>query len=267
MPFRNLRGVASTTLDRLPRQRDGPGRNRAGRDFSQIHKETTPATALPAGQGMPFVPQGADWHAKCCLGSGKATVPSLRREKSMQSERHSVESRYTAWGRPARAGRARRGSEIVELVIILPVLILIGLGIVSFGIFYSNRQQVALAARVGAEEASQTAGLDTTSDWDPVPQDILDAITDQLESSCIQVYEVRLEHNVGGTPVVLRSPGTGTCPCGPDDTLPPCQLLGKYVRVTVCVEMEELMPNFLAAFGSSVCGKVAQATTVFHYEL
>jgi len=183
----------------------------------------------------------------------------------MQSERHSVESRYPARGRRARARRARRGSEIVELVIILPVLILIGLGIVSFGIFYSNRQQVALASRVGAEEASQTAALPASGN---VPQNILDAITDQLESSSIQVYEVRLEHNIGGTPVVLRSPDTGTCPCGPDDTETlDCEILGKYVRVTVCVEMEELMPNLLATFGSSVCGKVAHATTVFHYEL
>jgi len=190
----------------------------------------------------------------------------------MQSSPRPVASRRAAPGRHARARRARRGSEILELVIVLPVLIFIGLGIVSFGVFYSNRQQVALASRVGAEEASETAGLPTSGD---VPQNILDAITKQLESSCIQVHEVRLEHNtVAGGPYVLTTPGTSLCQCGPTDPLDPSSgscgpLVGKYVRVTVCVEMEELMPNLLAAFGSgiNVCGKLAQATTVFHYEI
>jgi hypothetical protein len=156
-------------------------------------------------------------------------------------------------------------------VIALPVLILIGLGVVTFGIFFSNRQQVALATRVGAIEASQTSGLESTLDGDPVPDNILDVITKQLESSCIQVHEVRVEHNLaltpGGDPVVLQSPGTSLCSCGPTETLEECELLGSYVRVTVCVEMEELMPSCLSAFGVPICGKLAQATVIFHHEL
>lgn len=189
----------------------------------------------------------------------------------MQSQPRPVVNRYAVFGRRASARRARRGSEILELVIVLPVLIFIGLGIVAFGVFYGNRQQVALASRVGAEEASQTAGLPTSGG---VPQNILDAVTKHLESSCIKVHEVRLEHNVGGGPFVLTSPGTSLCQCGPTNPLDPTSgscgpILGTYVRVTVCVEMEELMPNLLAAFGSGiqVCGKLAQATTTFRYEL
>lgn len=186
----------------------------------------------------------------------------------MPSELRRRDRRSPILGRPIGPRRARAGSEIVELVLTLPVLILIGLGIVSFGLFFSNRQQVALASRVGAEEASQTASLPTSGD---VPQNILDAITRQLESSSIKVYGVRVEHNVtAGGPYVLESSGAGASPCGPTETFDPdpayAPLLGKYVRVTVCVEMTELMPNLLARFGASVCGRVAQATTIFRHE-
>jgi hypothetical protein len=163
---------------------------------------------------------------------------------------------------------ARRGVEVLELVLVLPVLILIGVAIVSFGLFYSNRQQVALASRIGAEVASETVGLPSSGN---PPQNVLDMIDLQLRSSGIEVYSVRLEHNVslttGGLPVVLEYSNPAIGSCGPDDTLPDDPLLDKYVRVTVCVPMTELMPSLLASFGATIDGKMAQATTIFRYEL
>jgi hypothetical protein len=173
--------------------------------------------------------------------------------------------------RPTDAGPTiRRGSAVLEMVIVLPVLLLAGIGIMSFGLFFANKQQLALAARVGAEEASQTPL--PTSNGDPIPSNIVEAVTAQLASSSIEVYEIRLEHNVGTgvTPAVLtwRPDGeTGTCPCGPQTTLDPCPLLGQYVRLTVCVQLNELMPNMLANVGASVCGKISYSTSIFRHEL
>ncbi len=180
-----------------------------------------------------------------------------------------------------RAGlpRRRRGSAVLETVIVLPVLLLVGLGIVSFGLYFANKQQVALGARAGGVAASQVPGLPDTETGDPVPPEIISAIEAQLESSCIELYRVRLEHNldrgaggevvVGPVQVLEYNPNSGTCDCGPADALPGCPILDKYVRLTVCVELNELMPNCLAGFGSDVqvCGQVAQNTVVMRYEL
>jgi hypothetical protein len=147
----------------------------------------------------------------------------------------------------------------------LPIFIFVILAIVQFGIFHARMQQVALGCRVGAEEASQTAGLSTTN-GDPVPTAVLDAIDHQLESSGITRCRVRLEHNVGGDQVVLVSPTSGACDCGPDAVLsspPP----GDYVRLTVCVPLRELMPNSLCMIGYNITGRTAECTTVFRYEL
>ena len=57
----------------------------------------------------------------------------------------------------------RRGVAVLEFVLCLPILILPLLAILRYGMYYANLQQVALACRMGAEEASQTTGLDTAS--------------------------------------------------------------------------------------------------------
>ena len=167
------------------------------------------------------------------------------------------------------AGRHRRASAALELVLVLPLLIFLILATVQFGLFHSNMQQVALASRVGAEEASQTLSLAGTVDDAPVPANILAAIDKQLSSSCISRCKVQLEHNVGGTPVVLFSPQTGACEGGPTSTLATPNLLGTYVRVSVCVPYCEVMPNCLRIIGYDTLdpSKVAGSTTVFRYEL
>ena len=51
-------------------------------------------------------------------------------------------------------GRGENGSLTVELVVITPVLLLVGLGMVVFGRVAEARQQVVEAARAGAETAA-----------------------------------------------------------------------------------------------------------------
>jgi len=167
------------------------------------------------------------------------------------------------------AGRHRRASAALELVLTLPLLVFLILATVQFGLFHSSMQQVALASRVGAEEAATTAALAGTVDDDPVPANILAAIDKQLASSCLSRCKVQVEHNVGGTPVMLYSPQPGACEGGPTSTLATSSLLGTYVRVSVCVPYCELMPNCLRIIGYDTldASKVAGSTTVFRYEL
>jgi len=154
----------------------------------------------------------------------------------------------------------------LELVLTLPILIVPVLAIVYFGVYYANMQQLALACRMGVEEASQTSSLSTTN-GDPVPADVLDAIDDTLATAGMKRCRVRLEHNVGGSTVVLVS---GACNGGPSSNLGTPPAYGEYVRLTVCVEKSEVVPTCLSGFGfgtSCSSTQVAECTAVFRYEL
>ncbi len=162
----------------------------------------------------------------------------------------------------------RRGGIAFEMILVLVVLLVVTIGVVQFGIFLSNAQQVALAARVGGLEASQTSNLPITDG--PVPGDIISAIEHQLESSCIDWCSIRVEHNVrpDSNPVELLSQADPDCVCETDDFLdtPPNR---PYVRVTVCVPISEVMPQQLSFFGRQIYGTddTYEHTTVFRYEL
>jgi hypothetical protein len=148
----------------------------------------------------------------------------------------------------------------LELILTVPIWLIFLWAVVEFGQILSNQQQVALAARVGTEEASQTPGLDLAA---AVPPNVLTAIDQQLASSNISRCKVILEHNVGGSPATLTD---GACaPCDPPATaLPPNR---EYVRVTVCVPLTELACNLLGGFGFDISGCIVQHSTTFRYEL
>jgi Flp pilus assembly protein TadG len=152
--------------------------------------------------------------------------------------------------------------------LVLVVLLVVTIGVVQFGIFLANAQQVALAARVGALEASQTLDLPVTPG--AVPDDIVSAIEHQLESSCISWCTIRVEHNVqpSGDQVELLSQTDPDCECKTDAFLavPPVR---PYVRVTVCVPLSEVMPAQLSFFGRQIygAGDTYEHSAVFRYEL
>mgnify|MGYP000873921391 CR=1 FL=1 len=108
--------------------------------------------------------------------------------------------------RGVRRPRLRRAGAItLELIIMLPVwLIMLG-AIVQFGLLIGNRQQVALASRVGAEEASRT----NLPSGGGVPLNVVHVVEQQLQSSGIDQCKITLEHNVvppaPAVPVVLSS--------------------------------------------------------------
>jgi hypothetical protein len=168
------------------------------------------------------------------------------------------------------AGRLRRGGITLELILCLPVWLIVLAATVEFGLFMTRLQQVALAARVGAMEASHTEQLDEFTDF---PVDVEDVVNRQLqsakrESAKIAYCRLILEHNVGisGTSPLYQD-GTDPCDCDPispaDIPLPEC---GDYVRVTVCVRMSELTPNLLKIFGFDISQKIVQHTATYRYE-
>jgi hypothetical protein len=148
----------------------------------------------------------------------------------------------------------------LELILTVPIWLILLWAIVEWGQILSNQQQLALAARVGAEEASQTAGLASAV---AVPTDVLTAITQQLDSANIAWCEVILEHNLNGSLEELR---TGACDCDPPSTalLPTNR---QYVRVIVCTPLTELACNLLGPFGFDISGCIVRHSATFRYEL
>ena len=183
----------------------------------------------------------------------------------------------------ARPGRT--GAVTLELILMLPVWIIAFFALFVFGQLISYRQQLALASRVGAAEASYTAGLASTSPGDPVPPNVMQVIQDQLQSSGITQCKVILEHNVlpdpppppptppielvSGTcdfsvdPPVCSPPGCD-CPAPSGANLPSTR---HYVRVTVYVPVTELTCNLLGTFGLDLSDRYVRQTTTFRHQL
>lgn len=164
----------------------------------------------------------------------------------------------------------RHGSLTVEMILVVVVLAVATVGIVQFGVFFANAQQVALAARVGALEASQTPNLALTSNGDPVPAPILQAIEHQLQSSRIDWVRVRLEHNLAsGGPVVLDSATSGYTYAPKVNLAGPPYPGTYYVRLTVYTPLDDVFPKQLSYFGQQLFSsdRTYEHTVVLRYEL
>ena len=162
----------------------------------------------------------------------------------------------------------RRGGIVVEMILVLVVLLIVTVGIVQFGIFLSNAQQISLAARVAALEASQTTDLDIAAP--AVPDNVISVIAHQLESSGMQWCVIRLEHNVtpGNLQEVLESSQDPDCELLSDAPLA-TPLSRPYVRLTVGVKVCEVMPKGVSYFCEQIFGpdQVYEHSAIFRYEL
>jgi hypothetical protein len=179
-------------------------------------------------------------------------------------------AQYDASG-PWQPGRraTRAGSLTVEMLMVVVVLLIVTVGVAQFGVFFANAQQVALAARVGGLEASQTANLPAAAGV--VPEDVVAAIEHQLEGSQIEWSHIRLEHNAtpGGDVVVLDS-DAGAFDENPKSNLATAPFSNtRYVRLTVTTPLAELFPRALSYFGVQLFAatKAYEHSTVFRYEL
>jgi hypothetical protein len=182
----------------------------------------------------------------------------LHREENMSRIRHNP----YLWKR--RAGRRNRKGFVasLELLLVLPIMLLILLAVIQFGLFLSGLQQLYMASRVGGLEAARTADL---ASFNTVPPNVMEIIQKQLDTAGIELEQVRLEHNLNGGSTVLVAPGD-TDDCGPPREVGP-NPPREYVRVTVCVKLTEVMPNGLAALGFGLAdNQVAKTSVLYRYD-
>lgn len=161
------------------------------------------------------------------------------------------------------AMRHRRGTLILELVLVLPLILIAILAAVQFGKYFANMQEISLAARIGGLAASRAGSLSAVP-GDPVPAAVTDAVSKQLASVGIHTAAVVLEHNLGGSPVLLQSPDVSV-----DVDFLSAPPPGGYVRVIVIVPQAAIMPDLLRFCGLHLVlpGKVTAFSNVFHYTL
>jgi Flp pilus assembly protein TadG len=142
----------------------------------------------------------------------------------------------------------------VETLVILPVLLIITIAIIEFGIVLSVGQAVNQAAIQGAREAAKGA---TTPEVRAVVEQVLSGYSITLDSD-----EASL--------IIEDPPATDTVPdpleldCDP----PALSLAGTNVRVTVCVSPQAAVPitGQLESFGLSFFGRMLTKSAVAQRE-
>jgi Flp pilus assembly protein TadG len=152
--------------------------------------------------------------------------------------------------------RPRRGAITLEAILTLPVLVIVVLAAIQFGIVMLVREAVSQAAIVAAREAAKEANLPNPNELDDANTAVLNAVNTILGVFCLAVdptstdvnsdTKVILEFGVE-PPIVTGDPGLLCSP--PSSPL----VAADEVRVTVCVEMTAgPMLNLLKAFDSNL---------------
>lgn len=175
--------------------------------------------------------------------------------------------------------RRRAGIAVYELILVLPILLLVLLAVVEFGVLVANRQPLEMAVRDGALVASR---LDLPPGPGPVPPEIISAIARPLAEIGVDVnaaltagtMHVRLEHNWDSAtsgeldPSGILSSGSLVCP---EPTEPPAPdpddfAFGRlYVRLTVCLRSDLLTPNLLETFCLDMRERTTAETKTYRY--
>ena len=94
-------------------------------------------------------------------------------------------------------GRLRRGSSLLEMVLVLPVLLMISFGIVDYGYFFYVKSSVQSAAEAGARAAIVSGAIDT---------DVTSAVQSMMTSSGINTSSYTLTTN----PTSIANVAAGT---------------------------------------------------------
>ena len=167
---------------------------------------------------------------------------------------------------PQRKPVPRRGVVMLELILALPLLIIVVMAIVEFGLLFSNEQVVAMASRAGTQVASE---LTTIPSAGAVPVTVETAVARELARIGVTRYRIRLEHNADFTPPPLTMTAvvlTTTSAGGPTGGAAPSAITltpdRRYVRVTVYVWTTDLTPNLLSTFCVDLSNRVSSQTTL-----
>ena len=160
----------------------------------------------------------------------------------------------------------RPGIIALEVLLLFPILVILLLAVVEFGLILAAAKHVEFAARLGARLAAEASNLEDFNS--PSAMNNLKSQVDRslntagYTGSC----QVILEHNASGLSNPSQpNPLLADCPCTPDvgpiDSLP-----SGGVRVTVCLEMAGNIPNCLSTFGFDITGCTLRQSVVWVYE-
>ncbi len=171
--------------------------------------------------------------------------------------------------------RRRAGVVILEVIVLFPVIVILLAAVIEFGLLLSGIKHVQAAGRAGAKIASEL----TTSNLTAAPTtnnvDVVQTTVDRVLSSAgFTSCEVILEYIVPTPMCTGVTSGSGTQTAGsctgcnaPSASLPAlADVPGGSVRVTVCVDADQLTPDLLSTFGFDVSSKVITTSTTLPYE-
>jgi len=140
----------------------------------------------------------------------------------------------------------------------LPVLIILAVAVIEFGLLLGNMKQVAAAARHGAVIAAEDADVDTNiSQSASDARDAVDRLLETANFGADASSGLTLRRNFSGD----ASNTQGTC----DDPTTPSMPSFDAVRVSVCVPVTKLAPDLLSSFGFSISSRVVTMTATFPY--
>lgn len=160
----------------------------------------------------------------------------------------------------------RNGSSLLEIILGLPILLILLLAVVQFGLLQSNQQALHLASRQAALVAAELP----LPQSGPVPTEVVDAVNVVLREhgvlgsneTILTLGGVRIDHSADAP--VGSWLESGVNPVDPPPTTYPPR---EFVQVTVSVEATRLAPNTLAFFGIDYSGRYASQTSLFRHEL
>lgn len=165
----------------------------------------------------------------------------------------------------------RRAASLLEIIIGLPIVLILLLAVVQFGLLQSNQQTLKMASRAGALVAAELVIDGSESEPDA---SIVDAIDEVLRHGGILDFNESID-TVGDVQLnyVVYNPGM----MGPiDDEIslnsgcdPPATIYPDYyyVQVTICIPATRLAPNAMACFGVDFSGRDAIMTSLYRHEL
>jgi Flp pilus assembly protein TadG len=144
-------------------------------------------------------------------GAQFAPVRADARGESSQTGEEPSPLRHSRVGRRERNQQRERGAVLVEFAIVLPLLLGLVFGMVSFGFWYNNKLNLSTAAREGARYGATLplAGYANTNAWlDAVAGATVGAAGDQLLPTVSSRYTCVALIDSGGTSRRVDSGGT-----------------------------------------------------------
>ncbi|MEW4561260.1 TadE family protein [Bremerella sp. JC770] len=164
----------------------------------------------------------------------------------------------------------RRAASLLEIIIGLPIVLILLLAVMQFGLLQSNQQTLKMASRAGAMVASELVfdGAEQVP-----PAEIVVAIDEVLihggllssDETIESVGDVQLDYVVYdyGDQEPIKWTAPPEPPCNPPATVEPSYY---YVQVTICIPATRLAPNTLAYFGIDFSSRDVIMTSLYRHE-